>query len=263
MHVRRSVICLFAAAGLSLAGAQALPEIHQTHTLKVCIWSGYFGVSHRNPRSNTLQGIHIDLSRALGHDLGVNVAYVETDLSRMPDDLQARRCHMALMAVAGTAQRTQRVDFSIPYLRSDVYAVTSRANASLREWADIDRPGRVVLVQKGSFIESLMQGLLKQARLEVVPRARGREREREVESGRADVFITDYPYSRRVLATLDWARVIEPSRAVPLTDYAYAVRKGDTQWLARVNSFVRQIRRDGRLVEAARRFDLLPIVVKD
>lgn len=263
MLVRRSAVGLFAAAGLSLAGAQALPEIHQTRTLKVCVWPDYFGVSYRNPRSNTLQGIHIDLSRALGHDLGAQVAYVETDFSRVLDDLQARRCHVAMLAVRASPQRAQRVDFSIPYLRSDVYAVTSRANASLREWADIDRPGRVVLVQKGSFIESLMQGFLKQARLEAVPRANGREREREVESGRADVFITDYPYSRRTLATLGWARVIESSRAVPRTDYAYAVPKGDAQWLARVNAFVRQIRRDGRLVEAARRFDLLPIVVKD
>lgn len=258
-----SRVLVLSAALLSLgtASAQALPDIQKTGVLRVCIWPDYFGVSHRNPRNNALQGIDIDLSRAFARDLGVEVSYIETDFSRLLDDLQARRCHVAMMAVGVTPQRQARVDFSLPYLRSDIYAVASRANAAVRRWEDIDRPGRVVVVQKGTFMEPLMQGLLKQARLESV--LRPNEREREVESGRADVFITDYPYSRRVLATYEWAVVIEPPRTIQLTDYAYAVPKGDAPWLARVNAFVRQIRQDGRLAEAARRFDLLPIIVKD
>ena len=241
--------------------AQTVQDIQKTHVLKVCIWPDYFGVSYRNPRNDSLQGIDIDLSRAFARDLGAEVNYVETDFSRLLDDLQAKRCHIAMMAVGVTPQRQERVDFSLPYLRSDVYAVATRTNQSVRRWDDIDRPGRVVVVQKGTFMEPAMQSTLKYARLESV--VRPNEREREVESGRADVFMTDYPYSRRVLSTFDWAVVIAPDRPVRLTDYAYAVPKGDAAWLARVNTFVRQIRQDGRLTEAAKRFDLLPIVVKD
>ncbi len=257
---------LYVALSLVLCGspsamAQTLQDVQRTRVLKVCIWPDYFGVSYRNPRNDSLQGIDIDLSRAFARDLGAEVSYVETDFSRLLDDLQAKRCHIAMMAVGVTPQRQERVDFSLPYLRSDLYAVATRTNPSVRRWDDIDRPGRVVVVQKGTFMEPVMQSTLKHARLESV--LRPNEREREVESGRADVFMTDYPYSRRVLSTLDWAVVIAPDRPVRLTDYAYAVPKGDAAWLARVNSFVRQIRQDGRLAEAAKRFDLLPIVVKD
>lgn len=257
---------LFVALSLVIVGApaamaQTLQDVQRTRVLKVCIWPDYFGVSYRNPRNDSLQGIDIDLSRAFARDLGAEVSYVETDFSRLLDDLQAKRCHIAMMAVGVTPQRQERVDFSLPYLRSDLYAVATRTNQSVRRWDDIDRPGRVVVVQKGTFMEPVMQSTLKHARLESV--LRPNEREREVESGRADVFMTDYPYSRRVLSTFDWAVVIAPDRPVRLTDYAYAVPKGDAAWLARVNSFVRQIRQDGRLAEAAKRFDLLPIVVKD
>lgn len=241
--------------------AVTLQDIEKTRTLRVCIWPDYFGVSYRNPRNDSLQGIDIDLSRAFARDLGVEVTYVETDFSRLFDDIQAKRCHIAMMAVGVTPQRQERVDFSLPYLRSDVYAVAARSNQSVRRWDDIDRPGRVVVVQKGTFMEPVMQATLTRARLESV--LRPSEREREVESGRADVFITDYPYSRRVLSTFDWAVVIAPDRPIRLTDYAYAVAKGDSLWLSRVNTFVRQIRQDGRLAEAAKRFDLSPIVVKD
>ena len=253
-------VCLVFLAATS-AMAQTVQDIQKTRVLKVCIWPDYFGVSYRNPRNDSLQGIDIDLSRAFARDLGAEVSYVETDFSRLLDDLQAKRCHIAMMAVGVTPQRQERVDFSLPYLRSDVYAVATRTNQSVRRWDDIDRPGRVVVVQKGTFMEPVMQSTLKYARLESV--LRPSEREREVESGRADVFMTDYPYSRRVLSTFDWAVVIAPDRPVRLTDYAYAVPKGDAAWLARVNTFVRQIRQDGRLTEAAKRFDLLPIVVKD
>lgn len=261
MFPRIALSLLLALVHMAPVQAQVLQEVQKTRTLKVCIWPDYFGVTHRNPRNNYLQGIDIDLSRALARDLGAEVNYVETDFSRLLDDLQAQRCHIAMMAVGVTPQRQERVDFSLPYLRSDVYAVASRANLAVRRWEDIDKQGRVVVVQKGTFMEPLMQGLLKQARLESV--VRPNEREREVESGRADVFITDYPYSRRVLASFDWAVVIEPSRPVRLTDYAYAVAKGEAAWLARINAFVRQIRQDGRLAEAAKRFDMLPIIVKD
>lgn len=247
--------------GATSAAAQTVEDIKKTRVLKVCIWPDYFGVTYRNPRNGALQGIDIDLSQAFARDLGVELTYVETDFSRLLDDLKEKRCHIAMMAVGVTPQRQERVDFSLPYLRSDVYAVATRANQGVRRWDDIDRAGRVVVVQKGTFMEPLMQSTLKQARLESV--LRPSEREREVESGRADVFITDYPYSRRVLSNFDWAVVIAPDRPIRLTDYAYAVNKGDSAWLSRVNTFVHQIRQDGRLVEAAKRFDLLPIIVKD
>ena len=254
-------LALLIATSATSATAQTVQDVEKTRILKVCIWPDYFGVSYRNPRNDSLQGIDIDLSRAFARDLGAEVSYVETDFSRLIDDLQAKRCHVAMMAVGVTPQRQERVNFSLPYLRSDVYAVATRTNQSVRRWGDIDQPGRVVVVQKGTFMEPVMQGTLKHAKLESV--LRPSEREIEVESGRADVFMTDYPYSRRILSTFDWAVVIAPDKPVRLTDYAYAVAKGDSAWLARVNTFVRQIRQDGRLAEAAKRFDLLPIIVKD
>ena len=36
-------------------------------------------------------------------------------------------------------------------------------------------------------------------------------RERELVAGRVDVFMTDYPYSRRLLDNADWARLIAPA----------------------------------------------------
>ena len=243
------------------AQAGVLDDIAETKVLKVCIWPDYFGVSYRHPRTGTFQGIDIDLSAAFAKELGARLVYVETDFSRLMDDLDAHTCQVAMMGVGVTPQRAARVDFSAPYLRSDVYAIATKVNTSMRHWVDIDQDGRVVVVQKGTFMEPLMKDYLKHAALRVVDQSG--ERELEVKSGRADVFITDYPYSQRMLMNYDWVNVIGPTQPIKPTDYAYAVAKGDAEWLARVNSFVSQIKSDGRLVQAAKPYNLLPIVVRD
>jgi len=260
---RNATLAALILALLSLTAARAgtLDEVRQAGVLKACIWPDYFGISYRNPRTGSLQGIDIELSRALAKDLNVRVEYVDSNFASFIDDLDARKCHIAMMGVGVTPQRAERIDFSQPYLRSDVYAITTRANRSIITWNDLDKPGRIIVVQGGTFMEPLMRRVLTQAKLEVV--ARPLQREQEVLSGRADAFITDYPYSQRVLANSDWARLVSPARPVQLTDYAYAVPKGDREWLARVNLFVGQTKQDGRLATAARNYNLLPILIKD
>ena len=262
MSLRPGLFLLPLALGLVVdARAQTLDEIRRGGTLKVCIWPDYFGISYRSPRTGALQGLDIDLARELGRELSARIEYVETDFSHLLDDLQARKCQVAMMAVGVTAARAARVDFSMPYLRSDIYAIATRSSRAVQSWDDIDQPGRIVVVQKGTYMEPLMQKTLRYAALRAVERPQ--EREQEVESGRADVFITDYPYSRRMLMNTDWARLIAPSRIIQLTDYAYAVPRGDASWLQRINEFVAQIKRDGRLDQAADRHGLLPIVARD
>ena len=73
--------------------------------------------------------------------------------------------------------------------------------------------------------------------------------------------MTDYPYSRRLVDAADWARVLVPPSPLAPLDYAYAVAPGDDAWFERVDRFVRDIKRDGRLLKAARAHRLDPIVV--
>jgi ABC-type amino acid transport substrate-binding protein len=143
-------------------------------------------------------------------------------------------------------------------MASDIYAVATRSSRVVTRWEDIDRPGVRVAVQAGTFMEPVMSEALKQAQLVVVRPPETRER--ELESGRVDVFMTDYPYSRRLLDNADWARLVAPSAPFHVLPYAYAVKPGDEAWLATVDEFVARIQRDGRLAAAAQRHGLSPIV---
>ena len=235
-------------------------RVQATATVRVCIWPDYYGVSFRSPRTGLLTGIDVDLSVELAKDLGVKLQYVDSSFTALVDDLKSDRCDVAMFAVGMLPQRMEHLKFTRPYLESGIYGVTTKSNRAVRRWTDIDQPGVVVAVQAGTFMEPVMATELKKAKMvSVRPPA---TRERELEAGRVDVFMTDYPYSRRLLDNADWATLISPPARFHVLPYAYAVKPGDDAWLARLDGFVQRIQKDGRLEAAARRHGLLEIMVR-
>lgn len=245
-------------AAASWAGA-VMDRVKASGVVRVCIWPDYYGITYRDPRSDLLSGIDIELSAEFARGLGAKLQYVESSFPKLVDNLVGDRCDVAMHAVGVTPQRAQVLRFSQPYLQSDIYGVTTRTHRVVRQWSDIDQPGVKVAVQAGTFMEPVMAEALKQARMVVV--SPPQTREQELEAGRVDVFMTDYPYSRRLLDNADWARLVAPPRPFHPLPYAYAIKPGDDEWLAEIDRFVAQIKRDGRLATAARRFGLGEIVV--
>ena len=250
-------------AMLPLASAQpgnlsALERIKATQTVRVCIWPDYYGITFRNPKTRQLTGIDIDMAQALGQDLGAKVEFVDSSFAKLVNDVTQDRCDVAMFAIGITPTRQAKLRFTQPHLASDIYAITSKTNRRIKDWSDIDKAGSVVAVAKGTLHEPVMMDKLKLAQLLVLDTPFAREQ--EVQSGRADVFMTDYPYSQRFLVNADWARLVPPPGNYHITPYGYAMKPGDDAWHARLEHFVSDIKRDGRLAAAARQHRLTPLL---
>ncbi|GAB2883459.1 hypothetical protein GCM10027046_10010 [Uliginosibacterium flavum] len=245
----------------------ALSRVLAAGSLRVCIWPDYYGITYRNPRTQQLAGIDIDLAGELTKDLAkdsgksIAVSFVDSSFATLIEDVSRERCDIAMFAIGITPARAEKLRFTQPYLKSDIYAITTQANRLIKTWADIDKAGVVVAVSRGTYHEPVMRAKLKQATLIALDTPFAREQ--EVESGRADVFMTDYPYSQRMLQNSDWARLVAPPSVYHLTSYAYVVKPGDDRWYARVERFISDIKRDGRLLSAAGRHKLTPIAILD
>lgn len=216
-------------------------------------------MSFRNPRTGELEGIDIDMARAFAARLNVRLAFVETHFGEVLERLADGSCDIAMMGMGVTPARAERVAFSKPYLASGFHAVTTRTNPRIAAWRDIDTPGTVVAVSAGTVMETAMRETLRNAELMVVRPPRTREG--ELLAGRADVFISDFPYTRRMLLMHDWARVIDPPGRLGETLYAYAVPRGDPAWLNEVNAFLERARHDGTLARAAQRHGLTSVLL--
>lgn len=242
------------------AAADSLAEARARGTLRVCIWPDYYSISYRNPRSGEYEGIDIDLARGFASRLGLGIQFVLTDFRAFMDRLEARACELAMFGVGITEARATRVDFAAPYLSSPIFGVTTPNNPVIRAWADIDRPGNQVAVAAGTFMEPVMRGSLREATL--VSIAPPQTREGELQSGRVDVFMSDYPYTRRLAMLGQAIRIVEPPPGFGETRYAPAVPKGDAAMLEAINGFIAAARADGTLARAAERHGLTPILLR-
>ena len=265
----RTLILLFGlAAGLAIPlqpraaepPASRLERVKADKVVRVCIWPDYYGITYRNPRTQVLSGIDIEMANELGKDLGAAVQFIDSSFARLIEDVTQDRCDVAMFAIGITPLRLEKLRFTRPHLASDIYAITTKTNRRIRDWNDIDKPGTVVAVAKGTLHEPVMKEKLRQGQLLVLDTPFAREQ--EVQSGRADVFMTDFPYSQRFMANAEWARLVSPPTTYHITPYAYAMKPGDDVWYARIERFMSDVKRDGRLMAAAARNKLEPIVVR-
>ncbi|MFM2112299.1 MAG: hypothetical protein RLZZ271_959, partial [Pseudomonadota bacterium] len=85
-------------AGIAHAGA-VQDRVKASGKVRVCIWPDYYGITFRSPRTQTLVGIDIDLSREFAKELGVRLEYVESSFAKLIDDLKQDKCDVSMHAV--------------------------------------------------------------------------------------------------------------------------------------------------------------------
>ncbi|MFZ0854157.1 MAG: ABC transporter substrate-binding protein [Hyphomicrobiaceae bacterium] len=234
-----------------------LYEVTKNKKLRVCQYPLYYSISFRNPTSGKIEGIDADLAVELAKELGAELEIVESGFATFIADLQANKCEIGMFGVGATLKRGQAVEFSKPYLITNIYAVT-RKGGKIKAWEDIDQKGIKAAVSLGSYIEVFMKNYLKNA--EVVSVAPPNTREAELVAQRVDVIMTDFPTAIKVTDEFDWAAYLLPKEKLAVTPYAYVVPPGDQIWLNFINLFVDTIKLDGRLMHYAKKHQLDPIV---
>lgn len=263
--MRFSTIALLAGISIAAVGSTAqaqsvqsrLFEITKNHVLRVCTFTGYYAIAFRDPKTQQLTGIDIDLANDLAKSLDAKLQFVETNFGTFIADLQAGKCDVAMFGIGITLKRAQAVEFTRPYLQTGIYAIV-RKGGSIKDWADIDKPGVKVAVTLGSYIEPFMHSYLKHAT--VVPIAPPATREQELMARHVDVEMVDYPTAQKVQSDFDWAQTITPPTQLLSTPFGYAIQPGDQIWLNYLNLFVDTIKRNGTLKAAAEKNHLGPIV---
>lgn len=244
----------------SFANAQdnRLNRIKTSNELRVCIWPQYYGITYIDPRTQKLTGIDIDLAKQLAKDLLVDLKLIKSSFPTLINDITKDKCDIAMFAIANTKQRREKIRFTSPHLESDIYAVTTKTNRKINSWDDIDKKDIIVAVAKGTYHEPLMKENLKNAQLLILKSFK--QREEEVHSSRADVFITDFPYGKKMLEKTSWAKLIKSNENYKKTPYAWAMAYGDDIFYERVEKFISQIKEDGRLLKLAKDNGLTSII---
>lgn len=193
-------------------------------------------------------GYSIDLSRRLAQDMGVAVEFVpSTWVDVMPDLLQ-RRFDLVATGLWVSIPRALVVNFTEPTALEGVHLVASRVKAAARtSRADFDRPEVTLAVVAGTPQAALARRVFPQATLLSLP-------EGEVDAvldGRADAALLPTIAPQAVLAAAPGRLFMPLELPLSATPAAIAIRKGDADFLAFLNTWLTVVRGEGWLDERA------------
>jgi polar amino acid transport system substrate-binding protein len=97
---------LAALAATASAQAAELPgEIKQTGTLRLTVNSTYAPMEYRDPATNELVGLDIDVANELAKRLGVKIAWSETPFAELIPSLQTKRADFIISGISDRSSR--------------------------------------------------------------------------------------------------------------------------------------------------------------
>jgi polar amino acid transport system substrate-binding protein len=104
---------LAALAAIASAGAAELPaEIKQAGALKLTVNATYAPMEYRDPASNELVGLDIDLANELAKRLGgLKIVWSETPFAELIPSLQTKRADFIISGISDRASRRETADF--------------------------------------------------------------------------------------------------------------------------------------------------------
>ena len=197
-------------------------------------------------KTNTLQGVMIDITEALGKELGFKPELQAIPFGGLVPSLQTDKIDIISSAFAINEQRAKVVDFS-----EELFAYGEEVVANTKDDTDYrssaDLAGKVVGVQTGTVMVDPIKA--KPGIKEVRMYDSMADMIREVALGRVDVAIGDGPV---MLYTVKQSgspklRVAEGYEKEIRIAIGVAVRKGNSELLARINEGVAKIKADGTL----------------
>jgi len=186
-------------------------------------------------------GVSVRLAEALGRHLGRTVVIENISFDGLIPALKTGKIDCIISSMTATPERAKSIAFSQPYMRSGL-ALLAGAGSPVRGVADLDVPGRVVAVKKGTIGHQYATASLPQARVLVLDKESAAVL--EVVQGKADAFIYD-PLS----VYRNHKRQPETTRAIleifGAESWAIGLRLGDDDLKARVDRFLGDFRAEG------------------
>lgn len=186
-------------------------------------------------------GVSVDLAHELGKALGRKVVIRNTAFDGLIPSLKTGKIDIIISSMTATAERAKSIDFSDPYLETGLCLLVKK-ESPVTAIKDLDQPGRVVAVKKGTTGHVYAEKHITRAKVLVLDKEAAAVL--EVVQGKADAFIYD-----QMSTYQNWRKNQDTTRAllVPFQKESWAVgiRKGNGRLKEQVNGFLKDFRARG------------------
>lgn len=199
--------------------------------------------------SNALVGFDVELGRKLAEYIGVEARFEETNWDAILAGVDSGRFDIACNGVSVTPQRSEKYDFSVPYVYSKTVLVVRGDNDSIRSFEDLK--GK----KTANTISSIFANLAESFGATVVGVDALQDTIQQVLQGRVDATMNSRMTINDFMKEHPDANLkIVDERAGDIV--SVPVRKGEdaASLLALINEALRAMHADGTLTELSQRY---------
>ena len=229
---------------INLAKKSTINEILERGALRVGFEAGYLPFEMADKKGNFI-GFDIDVAKEMAKAMGVKFEPVNTAWDGIIPALITKKFDIIISGMTITQERNLKVNFADPYIIVGQTILLNKKHAGkVKSYKDLNNPKYTVTSKLGTTGEQAIKRL--------IPRAKYKSFEVESEAalevltGKADATVYDLPFCATFMAQQGEGKLIfldEPFTFEPL---AWAVRKGDPDFMNWLNNFLRQLKNDGR-----------------
>jgi len=190
--------------------------------------------------NNKIVGFDVDLVMAIGEVLGYEIQFLNQAWDGLIPSLLNKNIDMIASGMSITEERAKQVNFSDPYFTSVLTIVVHKNNNDIKTLDDL--AGKKVGVQintTGDFAASEVEGA-KISRYNTVP-----ETLQNIVLGIIDAAVIDMPVADAFFAANPNAPLKHVGKVSEDDYFGLAIRKEDTELLAKVNAALKQLKEDG------------------
>jgi len=235
-----------AATRTDLAKESTLEQVLQRGVLRVG-FSTFVPWAMQNKRGEFV-GYEIDVARRLATDMGVKVTFEPTQWSGIIPALLSGKFDIVIGGMSIQPQRALKVNFSIPYEYSGMSLVAGKKGAAkLKTLADFNKPEIILAIRQGTTAVEAAKKHLPKAKVKLFDNEA--QTIQEVLNGRATAVVASDPFPAfQALKHPDklYLPIAKPFTKEPI---AFAVRKGDPDFLNFLDGWIRVVDDEGWLQE--------------
>ena len=231
------------AADINLAKKSTIEKILKRGELRVGFESGYVPFEMTNKKGEFI-GFDMDYGRRLAKSMGVKFVPVNTAWDGIIPALMTDKFDIIMGGMTITQERNLKINFAEPYIVvGQTILLNKKHKNSVLSYKNLNNPKYIVTSRMGTTGEQAIKKYMPKATY------KGFESEAEagleVINGKADALVYDLPFCGFLYGSQGKGKTIFLSTPFTFEPLAWAINKGDPDFLNYLNNFLRQTKGDG------------------
>ena len=190
-------------------------------------------------------GFDIDMTKEMAKAMGVKWVPVNTSWDGIIPALITKKFDIIASGMTVTQERNLKVNFADPYIIvGQTILIRKELAGEIKSYKDLNDPKYTVTSKLGTTGEQAIKRLIPKANyksFEVESEAA-----LEVLTGKADATVYDLPFCATFMAQRGEGKLVFLDKPFTYEPLAWAIRKGDPDFMNWLNNFLKQIKNDGR-----------------